>query len=143
ALGAGLFVLVLKRPRDRNHHLAGGAQLTEQLIRVSLDAKSFKYLVGPAPRLAPADPAGRPGFKPTTDREVLEHGEFREHGTLLVDEMKPEVACLVRVDLAQVNRFTTHAELARVGRLDPGQDLDQGRLAGSVAAKQRVDLAGP
>ena len=58
---------------------------------------------------------------------------------VLVHDLDPELGGVARA--VDVHVLTLEADLALVERVDPGDGLDQGRLAGAVVADQRHDLA--
>jgi hypothetical protein len=59
---------------------------------------------------------------------------------VLRDESDPGVACVARSP--ERGRTSVPEDLARVGGEPPRGDRDERRLAGSILAEQRVDLAG-
>ena len=74
-----------------------------------------------------------------TEEDVLGDGEGWNEAEFLEDHADAESTGIVgRADL---DRRTVDRDLALVRRVDPLQDLHQGRLAGAVAADQGVDLA--
>ena len=74
-----------------------------------------------------------------TEEDVLGDGEGRDEAELLEDHADAEGSGVVgRADL---DRRAVDRDLPFVRRVDPLQDLHQGRLAGAVAADQGVDLA--
>ena len=52
-------------------------------------------------------------------------------------------ACLVGGGRVRRKQATANPDLALVGRIEAGHQLDQRRLARAVLANQRIDLAGP
>ena len=60
---------------------------------------------------------------------------------ILVDGLDAELTCLARV--CDGDRPAVDCDLAGVGLEDPGDDLDQGRLAGPIVADERVHLVRP
>ena len=76
-----------------------------------------------------------------TQDEVLLDGQVADGVELLVDDADAEPLADREGHLAELAALPAHdAAVARVG---PGQDLDEGGLAGSVLAEQGVDLPGP
>ena len=82
-------------------------------------------------RFASAQP-GYPDWLWTVSVADVEGGE----PTVLEAELLPGED----VELAKVLAFEQHLALGL--RVDPGDDVDQGRLARAVAAEQRMDLTG-
>jgi hypothetical protein len=70
---------------------------------------------------------------------VLEHRHRLEEREVLEDHADAEVPCGVR--RGDGDRAALPVDLALVGGEDAVDDLDQGRLAGTVLAQKRVDLA--
>ncbi len=72
--------------------------------------------------------------------DVLGHGQIGIEAELLVYRID---AALLRVPGAvQFDGLSLENDVTRIGPVHPGDDLDQGGLAGSVFAEQGVDLAG-
>ena len=71
--------------------------------------------------------------------DVLGDGEATDQVELLVDRRDAEVHGRLRV--AEVHLLALPGDRALVGLVHPGEDLDQGRLAGAVLAEQAVHLA--
>ena len=74
------------------------------------------------------------------DAQVLEDGELAQEPEVLVDEAQPQRGELARRQ-RQRHRLAVDLQLALVGRVEAGQDLDERRLARAVLAEQAVDLA--
>ncbi len=72
--------------------------------------------------------------------DVLGDAEALDEVELLVDRRDPEVHRGLRVGEAYL--LPLPADGAFVGLVDPGEDLDEGRLAGAVLAEEAVHLAG-
>ena len=74
------------------------------------------------------------------EEDVLRHGELGDQGDLLEDHLDPlpdGIAGVVHLRLAPGD-----ADAAGILGIDPGEDLDQRRLAGAVLAHEGVHLAG-
>ena len=72
---------------------------------------------------------------------VLDDVEVVAEREVLVHDLDPELGGVLRpVDR---NRRAVEEDLAAVGRVDPGDTLDQRRLAGAVVADERHHLACP
>ena len=74
------------------------------------------------------------------DEDVLGDVEVREDEGLLIDGGEPVGLGLLGV--GEVHDPALHPDLSRIAVLDSGQDLDKGRLAGTVFSHEGVDLAG-
>ena len=72
--------------------------------------------------------------------DVLGDAEALDEVELLVDRRDPEVHRGLRVGEAHL--LALPGDGALVGLVDPGEDLDEGRLAGAVLAEEAVHLAG-
>ena len=57
-----------------------------------------------------------------------------------MDDADPGGDGLARI--GEADRAAIEQELARIGLVDAGQDLDQGRLARTILAQERMDRAG-
>ena len=71
--------------------------------------------------------------------DVLGDGELGKQQQLLIDRRDAGAPGVVRP--LQIDRLAVDDDRAAIGRKHAGDDLDQGRFAGAVLAKQRVDLA--
>ncbi len=74
------------------------------------------------------------------DRNVLQHGQVGEQRQVLEDDLDAERLGLVRRQLL-MGHPVDRDRAAWIGRMNAGQDLDQGRFAGAVLPHQAVDLA--
>ncbi len=74
-----------------------------------------------------------------TEEDVLGDGEGRDQTEFLEDHADAEGAGIV--GRANLDRIAVDRDLPLVRRVDPLQDLHQGRLAGAVAADEGVHLA--
>jgi hypothetical protein len=72
--------------------------------------------------------------------DVLGDGELAVEARLLVDGGDPQRLGVARV--MDVHRLVVEADGPGVRLIDPGDDLDEGGLAGAVLADQGVHLAG-
>ena len=73
------------------------------------------------------------------DHHVLERRQIGEQADVLEGARDAGGGDLVRLEPGE--RAAVERERARVGRVDPGQHVEQRRLAGAVRADQAVDLA--
>ena len=130
--------LHLQRDRLRDLHrlLRGQGESSGRGTHVEPDAQARQDLLG---LRVHAPPVGQQSLLAVGDEDVLGHVQVREQQRLLVDGGQPGRLRLLRV--GQVDRLPLDEDLSRVALHDPGQDLDQGRLAGAVLPHQRVDLA--
>ena len=72
---------------------------------------------------------------------VLDDVEVVAEREILVDDLDPELRRVLRP--VDVDRLAVEHDLAAVRRVDAGDALDQGRLAGAVVADEGHHLAGP
>ena len=80
------------------------------------------------------------GERLPADEDVLLDREIGEQNRLLVDDRDPGVAGVGRA--VEEDLPAVHEDRAGVRRMDSGEDLDEGRLAGAVLAHESVYLAG-
>ena len=104
---------------------------------IDAEAACRRHHLGRGP--APVDQAQARGLG-QAQHDVLQGAELADEMQFLMDEAEPEDGRLVR--RADRDRPAVEGDRAAVGLLDPGQDADQGRLAGTVGADQPVHLAG-
>ena len=76
-----------------------------------------------------------------TQEHVLRDRQVGEQPRLLVDDRDAERAGLCRA--VERDRLSVQDDLAGIRLVDPGEDLDERALAGTVLADQPVDLTGP
>ena len=118
----------------------------DQLARLDPEVAGAHVLATPrrssgraarAPARRSADQLIRPRCgRLAVDEEVLGDGEVGNDGRVLVDAGDPRPPGRAVGDRRR--RLAGEADLAAVGRAQAGQDADQRRLAGAVAADQRV-----
>ena len=75
----------------------------------------------------------------TAHEDVAPQRELVSERALLVDGLDAELPRLL--DGETLDALATEQDLARIGRVDPGDDLDQRRLAGTVVTEQADNLA--
>ncbi len=90
---------------------------------------------GPADAVDPPEGPGRL----LAEEQVFVHPELGDEVELLVDRADPGVLGLAR--RPDVYLPALEEDHPPVGPVDPGQDLDQGGLAGPVLSDEHVDLA--
>ena len=76
------------------------------------------------------------GPDPQSERDVLEHGHMAEQGIVLKHEPDPPLANLA---VCRILALEQHAPA--IGRLEPGDDAQQRRLAAAGWPEQRHELA--
>ena len=74
-----------------------------------------------------------------TEIHVATDVEVGHQIQLLMDGADTEL--LRRVGIGERDRFAVEEDLARVRLVNPGEDLDQGRLPSAVLADEHVDFA--
>ena len=125
---------------DRDHRDFIGAQRGNERGRIDIfQADAFEQLGGSASDCRPVDEhtqAARQGF---AQQQVLLHGQRRHEIAVLMHHRDAGGLRFVRI--VEAHRLAADLDLATVGRIDPGDDLDEGGLAGAVLAQQGVDLA--
>ena len=114
------------------------AQPRHRQRRVDVEIQQIQPALRLGPHLGIVDPADRTRPQPL-QHDVLGHREARDQVALLVDDADPGGDRRARI--GEANRAAIEQQLARIGLVDAGQDLDQGGLAGTVLAQQRVDRA--
>ena len=130
---------------ERAEGEAGG-----RMVRHALEPEERDQLARPAPDpllLAPhgREPEGARHEVPAgpavhADHDVLQDREAREQGEVLERAADPERRDPVRRGV--VDRAPLELERAPLRRVEPGQAVEDGRLAGAVGADQPHDLAG-
>src|SRR5256885_14683983 len=81
--------------------------------------------------------AARPAVH--ADHHVLQHAERREEREVLEGAADAEVGDAVRWQRQQ--RASAEVDVAALGRVEPAQAVEEGRLAGAVGAGEPDDLA--
>jgi hypothetical protein len=84
-------------------------------------------------------PAAEPA--PLAQGDVLRHGEGGHQPEVLVHHAHPGLDGVAR--RVQLDGLAPEPDRAGVGPVQPGEDVREGGLAGTVLAEQRVDLARP
>ena len=138
--------LVLQRAADREQGAGGRAEPAGRFLRRDVEPEIVEHALGASVLPPPPDAAARSELELRAQREVLGDGQLQEDRHLLVDEPEAETARDGRRQIADPGLGPPAAHrsrdgAARLGPDDPGQHLDQGALAGAVAAEQRVDPA--
>ncbi|HEX6010472.1 MAG TPA: hypothetical protein VFY87_01440, partial [Geminicoccaceae bacterium] len=112
----------------------GRAQGADPGVGVDAAAQRRQRLGRRRARPPPRDQAGAAAV-PGERGHVLGHGHRVDEAQVLVDEADRQRL------RDRVHRAAAQRDPAGIRAVDPGQDLDQGRLAGAVLAEQRVHLA--
>ncbi len=127
-----------QRPGDLHHLAVLDLEIGGAGVGVDVYVPGGEEVRGLGAQPAPADEA--PSKRLPVDEEVLRDRQFGDDGGLLVDAGD---FAAPRVPVGEGGRgFPVEADLALVGGLESGEDGDQGRLSGAVAADQGVGLAG-
>src|SRR5690348_5170101 len=66
-------LLVLERPRDRDHSLGGRPDRTQFFARARVDLKPLENLLGVLALSSPPDPSKFGALESASDREILSH----------------------------------------------------------------------
>ena len=128
-----------QRAGDLDQLLLGDRKVAHLRHRIALEADALGdrlRLLGHAP---PAHE--QPRARLAADEHVLGDRHVGSEGEFLVD--RDDASALGVVGRRKSDRLPEQLDLAGIGALRAGQDLQQRRLAGAVLAEQRVDLAGP
>ena len=113
---------------------ARGAQRAHERARIGrLDRHAGIDLFDLPPNLAPRNKSARPG-KTRHQRDVLADAQFVDQAEILMNK-RDRHGLRMGMDLTPA-----HEDLARVGLIEPGENLDERRLAGAVLAYERMDL---
>src|SRR3712207_1089169 len=119
--------------RERGDRLGGVAKADTDLVELLAS-----YAVGLLHVEALERSYARRGFAP--DEEVARDAHQRDHRQVLEDRGYPALYGVARRVEEDLLAFQRHGALG--GLVDPGEDLDQGGLAGPVIAEQARDLPG-
>ena len=126
-------------PSHAHDLLAGGRELANLAAR--------RYLWVPQPgqqgfrsALGVAATGQSQGAHLVSEVDVLGHGQAIDKIQFLVDRGDSEPHCRDRI--GQPDVVALPGDRSLVGVMHPGQNLDQGRLAGAVLAEQAMHLAG-
>jgi hypothetical protein len=114
-------------------------KVADELLGRERQVQPLDQLLGVRVEPALAGEEARPA-RLAPDEDVLRDREVGHQVELLMDDADPELERMLgRHGLVGL---AVEEELARVGRIDPGQELHQRRLARAVLAHDREDLAG-
>ncbi len=123
-----------QRSRDRHDRLVGRRQGPDPGLGIDPAAHAVEGRACGSGCRAPVDQTAPPGIA-GQHRDVLGHRHGVDEAEVLVDEGDGH-GVGARCDVLPL---PAHPAFGR--RIDPGQDLDQRRLAGAVLAQKRVDFA--
>ena len=134
-------LLVLQCAGDGDHGAVGRAEQADRQVRRGLDLEALQQARGAAAQCLPPDRPGASRLEAPADRHVLGDRHGREDTGVLVHEVDTRSARPVRRRPVRGHHGGAHRDLAtRVTVVEPGEDLDQRRLPGAVAAEQGVDV---
>ena len=121
------------------HHLPlGDAQISYPGTRIDRKPQAQQRLPAAADRFAPVDGA-EPGFRQTAQKQVLGDAQVRRQHRFLIDDGETAFDHLQGGE--PPDGLAVDADLAGIGLIGAGKDLDEGGFPGSVLADQRVHLA--
>jgi len=115
-----------------NELLDGVESIRQTAVETDASAQRARLLF----KLAVVDEQARSRL--ATDEDILCHRHVGRQGELLIDRCDPRL--LRRLGTAEADGLASQLDRSRIGRLGAGQDLQQGRLAGTVLTKECVDL---
>ena len=128
-----------KCTRDGDERFLGAAQMLHPGGGVEVTADKRQGFCCAALRLAPVDESGAARIA-LRQPDVFGHRHPFDQPQVLVDE--GHLLLLVGPRRGVHIRSAPEQDLALVGRVDAGQRLDEGGLAGTIFAKQCKDFAG-
>ena len=128
------------RAGQRDHLLGADSQGVQGLVHIHGDAEVAQGGLRGAVHPAEVDQA-EAGARFAAEEEVAGHAHQRDEVDLLVDGRDPGVLGLQRG--GEADRAAVVAQLAAVGPVHAGEDLDEGGFPGAVLAHQGVHLPGP
>ncbi len=126
-----------QRPRDLHELLLGRGQVADQGAARQRDTEeALQRLTAPRLERRPPDAEAR-NARFSSEKQGLADGRGRYEQAVLVNEGDAGLGSLGGRDLGQ--GLAEQRDGARVGLDQPGQDLDQRRLAGAVLAHETVN----
>ena len=142
AVAAPDAAVLLDRAHDREQRALDRLQVGRRRARgSSRSAVALERLARPGALAPPRDAEARARRRDVGDAQVLEHAQRLDEPEVLVDEAEAELAELPGRE-RQPHLLAVDPELAGVGRVEAGEDLDQRRLARAVLPEEAVDLPG-
>ena len=126
-------------PGEGDHLLRAHAEAAQRAAHVGVHAVLGEQAFGPGVHLGHIDDAEAVA-RLAPEQQVAGHAHHRHQVDLLVDGRDAGPLRLQRG--GERHRLAPVTQLAPVGPVHPGEDLDEGRLAGAVLPDERVHLAG-
>ncbi len=127
---------------DREALPLAARKRADRLMRIAdMDADLVHFFAVDGVRRAPVEALpGPPAAHRLAAHEEVPHDRHqRNGGEVLVDRGDAEIERVARA--RKMHRPAVEEDLAGIGRMDAGEDLDQRRLAGAVVAEEAADLA--
>ena len=124
-----------QRPADGDERTLGGRERRDRRVRVDVAADHRERVRCGLANAPPGHQAQRRARITGLDCDILGDRHPFDEAEILVNERDRQPVC------RGTDRPAVERDLARVGFVDAGQDLDQGRLAGAVLTEQRVNFA--
>ena len=115
-----------------------GAEIADQRLRIDLDLQHVEECLGPAFR-SPVVDQTEGTLRLAREEDVLRHRQRRNQTHLLEDHGDARAARSLRRVLREWH--AVDLDRARIGHVHAAKDLQDGRLSGTVAAEQRMNLA--
>jgi hypothetical protein len=108
-------------------------------VGIEPDAEPFEDRLGTRSHHSAVDPPSG-AQRLAADEDVLDHGQIREQGRLLVNHRDAGVPSVRRA--AEGDLDAVHEQPSAVGSVHPGEDLHERRLARPILSDERVRLTG-
>ncbi len=129
-----------ERAGDLDDLLLGGVELADEGAHRQANAEiALEQGVRPLLQRAAIDQRTTGAGALVAEEDRLAHREGRHQQAVLVDEADAELGRALRAH--RRDGFAVDRDGAFVGHMEAGEDLDEGRLAGTVLADEAVDLA--
>jgi len=126
---------------NRDQRAIRGAKAGQRRVRPHVGAELVERGLGGAAHRPPVDRASPPHVSPAGE-QILRDGHDVEQAEILVDEAQSSRACPRGRDLLGRDLVGADGDpAAALAGMHAGEDLDQRRLAGTVATEQRSDFA--
>ena len=138
---AALVIHVLDRAGEADQRSLRRRNVFHRRVGIDVEADGLETDLCASPLLAPVEAAER-GRPVSADAEVFEDRHRSHDADILMQESKPESVGFARLDW-QRNAFAAHQDLAGIGRVISGDDLDEGRFSRAVLTDERMDLTAP
>ncbi len=128
-----------ERLGDLDHLLPGDCQGADLDPRIDVEVEQLEHPPGAGVQLLLVESEGQSPARLAADEDVLRHRQVGHQVQLLVDDADAQLLRRFRARDDDLVALETNGP--GVGLVDPAEHLHEGRLAGSVLADQRVDLA--